>query len=67
MFSFLAKSNIIINSMISISYTPPNSSKDLKVGPKVKQQKKKESWGMFPNSQHFEGTIACWSFEMGLG
>jgi hypothetical protein len=44
----------------------PNSSKDPKVGPRMKT-KKEESWGMFPNSQHFRGRKVCWSSEMGLG
>ncbi len=26
---------------------------------------RKRSWGTFLGSQHFEGTGACWSFEMG--
>jgi hypothetical protein len=61
----LARSNIIVKSMRCMNDTPPNSSKDPKVGPWRKQRKK--NWSMLYNSQHFEGRRACWSSRMGLG
>jgi hypothetical protein len=46
--------------------TPPNSSIDSTTSPKVKTTKGIRSWGMLPNSYHFGGRKACWSFEMGI-
>jgi len=38
---------------------PPNFLKDPNVGPEMKQQKNKKSWGTFPNLQHFKGRKVC--------
>jgi hypothetical protein len=46
---------------------PLNSYKDPNVGPRTKQRKEKnKNWGTFPNSQHFQGRRAYWSFGMGV-
>jgi len=34
---------------------------------KGENSERKRSWGVLPDSQHFEGKRACWSFRMGLG
>jgi hypothetical protein len=42
MFYFLTKNNIIVNSMININGVPPNSSRDLKVGPERNNIKRRK-------------------------
>ncbi len=36
-----------------------------KGGSHNKTTEEENSWGTFPNSQHFEGTGVCWSSKMG--
>ncbi len=55
------------NAQTTIDDAPPNSSRDPKVGPRVKTLEEEESWGMLFNLKDFRGRRACWSFEMGLG
>jgi hypothetical protein len=46
---------------------PPNSLRDLNVGPWNEIMEKKDNWVTFLNSQHFVGRKVCRSFGMGLG
>jgi hypothetical protein len=46
--------------------TPPKSLMESTVNLKGENNGRIKSWGVLPNSQHYGGRRACWSFGVGI-